>query len=123
MVLNGLSMLERRDHRGSVWRDILNRDADMWTLLEDPLGRALLALLTGDYGLPGDPQRSVLLHELRDLRAEAEARGAPAQVKAAIRSALLALRFEFPAAFSAGPTHPANAAFEGDTAPAAASFL
>ncbi|WP_457107152.1 hypothetical protein [Methylobacterium sp. P5_C11] len=95
----------------------------MWTLLEDPLGRALLALLTSDYGLPGDPQRTVLLHELRHLRDEAEVRGAPAQVKGAIRSALLALRFEFPAAFSAGPTHAANATFEGDDAPSATSFF
>jgi hypothetical protein len=68
----------------------------MWTLLADPLGRALLSLLTTDHGLPGDPQRKVLLRELQALRTRADAQCAPDQVRRAIRSALLALRSEFP---------------------------
>lgn len=74
----------------------------MWILLTNPLGRALLTLLTTDHGLPGDPQRKELLRELQELRAVAEARDAPLPVKRAIRSALLALRAEFPAAMPIG---------------------
>jgi hypothetical protein len=75
----------------------------MWTLLTDPLGRALLHLLTTDYGMPGAPRRRVLLHELQDLHAKAEGQDAPAQVKAAIRTALRTLRAEFPDGYSAAP--------------------
>lgn len=75
----------------------------MSTLFADPLGRALLTLLTTDHGLPGAPRRTALLYALQDLRAEAEARGASAQVKGAIRSALWALRREFPTAYAEGP--------------------
>jgi hypothetical protein len=70
----------------------------MSTLFADPLGRALLTLLTTDYGLPGAPQRAVLFRALQDLRAQAETMGASAQVQGAIRSALWALRAEFPGA-------------------------
>lgn len=82
----------------------------MWTLLADPLGRALLSLLTTDHGLPGDPQRTVLLCELQALRTRAEAQCAPAQVKRAIRAALLALRSEFPNACSVLPAASSAAA-------------
>jgi hypothetical protein len=75
----------------------------MSTLFADPLGRALLTLLTTDHGLPGAPQRRVLLLALQGLRAEAEARGASHQVKGAIRSALWSLRSEFPTAYAAAP--------------------
>lgn len=68
----------------------------MWTLFEDPIGRELLTLLTTDYGLPGDPRRKVLLRELQELRAEAEAQSVPTQVRRAICSALRAMRAEFP---------------------------
>lgn len=77
--------------------------ADTWTLLTDPLGRALLSLLTTDHGLPGDPRRETLLRELQELRAQAEAQRAPTQVKGAIRSACWALRGEFPSAYSVVP--------------------
>ena len=70
----------------------------MAALLADPFGRQLLSLLTADYGLPGDPRRRVLLHELRQLQQRAQARDVPRQVTLAIRSALSALRTEFPAA-------------------------
>ncbi|MCJ2073224.1 hypothetical protein MKK75_31320 [Methylobacterium sp. J-030] len=76
----------------------------MSTLFSDPLGRALLTLLTTDHGLPGGPQRAVLLRSLLDLRTQAETRGASAQVRGAIRSALWALRGEFPAASVSGTT-------------------
>ena len=75
----------------------------MCTLLTDPLGRALLSVLTTDYGKPGAPQRKMLLRELQLLRAKAEAENAPAQVKGAIRSSLWALRAEFPTAYSIVP--------------------
>lgn len=74
---------------------------DMSMLFADPLGRALLTLLTTDHGLAGAPQRKVLLRALQDLRAEAEARDASHQVKGAIRSALWSLRSEFPTAYAA----------------------
>lgn len=70
----------------------------MSTLFADPLGRALLTLLTTDHGLPGAPERAVLLRALQNLREQAETMGASAQVQGAIRSALWALRAEFPAA-------------------------
>ncbi|MCJ2137040.1 hypothetical protein MKK69_23845 [Methylobacterium sp. J-026] len=76
----------------------------MSTLFADPLGRALLTLLTTDHGLPGAPQRRKLLYALQDLRAEAESQGASAQVRGAIRSALWALRAEFPTAYAVMPT-------------------
>lgn len=86
----------------------------MWTLLADPLGRALLSLLTTDHGLPGDPQRTVLLCELQALRTRAEAQFAPVQVKRAIRAALLALRSEFPNACSVLPAASSAAAIARD---------
>ena len=92
----------------------------MWTLLTDPLGRALLTLLTTDYGLPGDPQRKELLRELQELRAVAEARGAPLPVKRRIRSALLALRAEFPAAIVIGSPDQRDAAAENNAVPSPA---
>ncbi len=85
-------------------RDRLTRKADMSTLFADPLGRALLTLLTTDHGLPGAPERTELLRALQDLRAQAEAQGASAQVRGAIRSALWALRAEFPTAYAVMPT-------------------
>jgi hypothetical protein len=75
----------------------------MSTLLADPFCRALLTLLTTDHGLPGAPQRIVLLQALQDLRARAETDGASAQVRGAIRSALWALRAEFPTAYAMRP--------------------
>jgi hypothetical protein len=75
----------------------------MATLFADPLGRQLLSLLMADYGLPGDPRREVLLHELQQLRVRAQSESAPRQVRMAIRSALSALRAEFPVAASAAP--------------------
>ncbi|SFM79743.1 hypothetical protein [Methylobacterium pseudosasicola] len=68
----------------------------MATLLADPFGRQLLSLLTADYGLPGDPRRRVLRHELQQLQLRAEARNASRSVRMAIRAALSALRAEFP---------------------------
>jgi hypothetical protein len=76
----------------------------MWTLLEDPMGRALMALLTTDHGLPGDPRREALLHKLQKLRIEAEVQGRPAQVRRAIRSALRSMRTEFPVILTAEET-------------------
>jgi len=73
----------------------------MMTLFADPFGRQLLSLLMADYGLPGDPRRNVLLHELQQLRVRAQSKGAPRQVTMAIRAALSALRAEFPMACSA----------------------
>ncbi|MCJ2122072.1 hypothetical protein [Methylobacterium sp. J-077] len=67
----------------------------MATLLADPFGRQLLSLLTADYGLPGDPGRRVLRHELQQLQLRAQARNAPRSVRMAIRAALSALRAEF----------------------------
>ena len=81
----------------------------MSTLFADPLGRALLALLTTDHGLPGAPQRTVLLRALQDLRVRAEREGASAQVRGAIRSALWALRAEFPTAYAMRPAACADA--------------
>lgn len=66
----------------------------MWALFEEPVGRKLLTLLAADHGLPGDPRRKALLHALQELRTEADALGAPAQVVRAIRSALRALQAE-----------------------------
>jgi hypothetical protein len=88
----------------------------MSMLLADPLGRALLSLLTTDFGLPGDPRRKVLLRVLQELRATAEAQGALAQVKGAIRSALWSLRAEFPAAYSCTPAIYTIAVADGDVA-------
>lgn len=76
----------------------------MSILFADPLGRALLTLLTTDYGLPGAPQRAVLLSALQDLRVRAETEGASTQVRGAIRSALWALRAEFPKACANDPS-------------------
>ena len=73
----------------------------MWALLEDPMGRALMTLLTTDHGLPGDPRREALLHKLQKLRVEAEVQGRPAQVRQAIRSALRSMRTEFPVILTA----------------------
>lgn len=84
----------------------------MWALLTEPLGRALLSLLTTDHGSPGDLRRKTLLRELHALRAEAEAQGASTQVKQAIRSALWALRGEFPAADWVAPAVPTQNAVE-----------
>ena len=84
----------------------------MWTLLTDPLGRELLTVLTTDHGLPGDPQRLVLLRALQDLRAVAERRRAPVPVRRAIRSALWALRAEFPAAMPLGHADPRDASVD-----------
>jgi len=92
----------------------------MWTLLTDPFGRALLTLLTTDHGLPGDPQRKELLRELQELRAVAEPWGAPIPVKRAIRSALLALRAEFPAAMPIGSSDHRDAVAEDKAGPSAA---
>ena len=75
----------------------------MSTLFADPLGRALLALLATDHGLPGAPQRTVHLRALQDLRVRAERDGASAQVRGAIRSALWALRAEFATAYAMRP--------------------
>lgn len=92
----------------------------MWTLLTDPLRRALLTLLTTDHGLPGDPQRKEFLRELQELRAVAEARGAPIAVKGAIRSALLALLAEFPAVMPTGSPDRRYAAAEDNAVPSPA---
>lgn len=73
------------------------------TLFADPFGRALLKLLTTGHGLPGAPQRLVLLQALQDLRARAEADGASKQVRGAIRTILRALRGEFPAVYAPRP--------------------
>ena len=78
----------------------------MATLLADPCGRQLLSLLTADYGLPGDPGRRVLRHELLQLQLRARDRNAPRSVAMAIRAALSALRAEFPVP---GPNAPAGA--------------
>jgi len=67
----------------------------MATLLADPFGRQLLSLLTAEYGLPGDPGRRALRHELQQLQLRAEAGSAPRPVRMAIRAALSALRAEF----------------------------
>ena len=85
-------------------RDRLTKKADMSTLFADSLGRALLTLLTTDHGLPGTPERTERLRALQDLRAQAEAQGASALVRGAIRSALWALRAEFPTAYAVMPT-------------------
>jgi len=73
----------------------------MWTLLEAPMGRALMTLLTTDHGLLGDPRRAALLHKLLKLRVEAQIQDRPAQVRRAIRSALRAKRTEFPVILTA----------------------
>jgi hypothetical protein len=87
--------------------------AGMATLLTDPFGRQLLCLLTADFGMPGDPKRHALLHELQHLQLRAQAQDAPRQVRMAIRSALSALRTEFP---TVRPITPAlrSAAAAGD---------
>lgn len=87
----------------------------MSTLFADPLGRALLTLLTTDFGLPGAPQRAVLLRALLDLRAQAETTGASAQVQGAIRSALWALRSEFPGMSIRAPAAIVDATANGRT--------
>jgi hypothetical protein len=89
------------------WRDILIMGARMWTLLTDPLGRALLSILTADFGPPGDSRRRMLPFELQGLRARAAAQCAPIEVRWAIRSACWALRSEFPTAYSVLPAIPA----------------
>ncbi|TXN40166.1 hypothetical protein [Methylobacterium sp. WL7] len=75
----------------------------MAALLADPFGRQLLSLLTADYGIPGDPGRRVLRHELQQLQLRAQAARAPRSVTLAIRAALAALRAEFSAPLPIAP--------------------
>ncbi|MCJ2093934.1 hypothetical protein MKK67_15745 [Methylobacterium sp. J-072] len=90
----------------------------MATLLADPFGRQLLSLLTADYGLPGDPGRRVLRHELQQLQLRAEAGSAPRSVRMAIRAALSALRAEFSLPGVPAPAGSERLTCDGEARPA-----